>query len=500
MSAIIGSRSANRGCCGQACRLPFSACGNKNAAALSLKDLSLLPVISQVQEIGVDSLKIEGRMKRPEYVSSAVDALKKALNGEAPDMQTLRGVFSRGGFTDGYFTGKRSNMFGVREKEDVAASASLFPKIHELYRSERKIRTVSFHAVIKSGLPVKIEAVCGNFRESVSAEPPETAMNRPTDMEMLEKQLSRLGDTVFEAGEITAEIDSGLIVPAGKLNQLRRELIDKLSKRIISETKPTYTITDYQPVPPKKSASVHSERLPLRIFCRTPGQVEAAAKYSDFVIVPHKLLLNEDTFSIDKNRVIVSPPRFIANEEKTSDELQMLRNAGFSRLMCDTLDSAAMGKKLGYTLHGGFGLNIFNSFSAQVLEKLGFADFTVSFEAKISQINRISSAIPFGAIVCGRLPLMLTRNCPIKNEVGCAKCSGHITDRTGRSFPVSCSGDYVEILNSDTLFMLDKPELLSAISFGTVILSEDDSPENLHTVLHEKPSGIITRGLYYRGI
>ncbi|MDE5835303.1 MAG: U32 family peptidase, partial [Ruminococcus sp.] len=71
MSAMMGSRSANRGCCGQACRLPFSSSGNRNFSALSLKDLSLIPEISQLSEIA-DSLKIEGRMKRPEYVASAV--------------------------------------------------------------------------------------------------------------------------------------------------------------------------------------------------------------------------------------------------------------------------------------------------------------------------------------------------------------------------------------------------------------------------------------------
>ena len=122
MSAVIGSRSANRGCCGQACRLPFSANGNKNSAALSLKDLSLLEHTDKLREIGVDSLKIEGRMKRPEYIASAVSELKKAFDGKSPDMKTLRGIFSRSGFTDGYFTEKRQNMFGVREKEDVIAA------------------------------------------------------------------------------------------------------------------------------------------------------------------------------------------------------------------------------------------------------------------------------------------------------------------------------------------------------------------------------------------
>ena len=95
---------------------------------------------------------------------------------------------------------------------------------------------------------------------------------------------------------------------------------------------------------------------------------------------------------------------------------------------------------------------------------------------------------------------MLTRNCPIKNEVGCKKCTGHITDRTGRKFPVRCSPDYVEILNSDCLYMLDRLRSFSSISFAVVML-DNETPEQTEAIISgAKPSGNMTRGLYYRGI
>ena len=105
LSAVIGSRSANRGRCAQACRLPFSAKGAKNVCTLSLKDLCLVPYLAELAQDGVASLKIEGRCKRPEYVAAAVTALVQARAGEEPDLDTLRAVFSRSGFTDGYYTG-----------------------------------------------------------------------------------------------------------------------------------------------------------------------------------------------------------------------------------------------------------------------------------------------------------------------------------------------------------------------------------------------------------
>lgn len=501
MSAVIGSRSANRGCCGQACRLPFSSCGNMEKSALSLKDLSLIPKADELAEIGADSLKIEGRMKRPEYVAASVNALRNAFSGKNPDMQLLRGIFSRGGFTDGYFTGRRKDMFGVREKNDVVSAQSLIPKIHELYRSERKVRKVDFHAVIKRDTPVTLTAVCGDFSAYISSEPPEAAQNRPTDLQQLEKQLSRLGDTVFCIGKVTAEIDDGLIVPAGKINELRRNVCERLSEHIISRDRPRYTITDYKP---SESESVSTRAanipLPIRTVCRTSEQAKAAAGLSEYIILPTELLLSEEISDIDKKSVIINPPRFINDEEKLFRRLNALRNEGYSHLMCHTPDCIAIGRKLEFTLHGDFGLNVFNSYSTEFLQKTGLSDLTVSFEARISQINAMSPAIPIGAVIFGKLPLMLTRNCPIKNEIGCHSCRKFITDRTGRVFPVNCCGDYTEILNSDTLYMFDKLGQFRNLSFGTVMLSSENSTQTIAALNGVKPSGNITRGLYYRGI
>ncbi len=499
MSAIIGSRSANRGCCGQACRLPFSACANKEASALSLKDLSLIPNISELEEIGTDSLKIEGRMKRPEYVAASVNALVDAFNGSKPDMETLRGIFSRGGFTDGYFTGNRVKMFGVREKNDVIAAQTLIPKIHELYRYERKKHKLDFHAVVKENQPLKITALCGELSVEAVSEPPEKALKRPTDLDFLKKQLSRLGDTVYYLGDVTAEIDDGLAVSAGKLNELRRTLAEKMNSLIILRNSPSYSITDYTHEVAGQTPA-NSGMLPIRTYCRTAEQVAAAEELSEFVIAPHTLLMSESSTPTDKNKIIISPPRFITNEDELCAQLDSLKKSGYTRLLCHTPDCIAIGKRLGFTLHGGFGLNIYNSFSANYMKKLGLEDYTVSFEAKTTHINAFLSPVPMGAVIYGRLPLMLTRNCPIKNEVGCRSCSKQITDRTGRSFPVTCTKDYAEVLNSDILYMQDKLGQFSSLSFGIVMLHDENAEQTIAAIKGRKPSGNITRGLYYRGI
>ena len=398
MSAVMGSRSANRGCCGQACRLPFSATGNRNFSALSLKDLSLIPCMENLPE--VDSLKIEGRMKRPEYVASAVHELRKAIDGQKPDMNFLKGIFSRSGFTDGYFTGKRENMFGVREKEDVVSARELIPEVHKIYRYEPKIYDVNFQILIRKDIPVEITAECNDITVKVTGDVPEKAVNRPVDREYLEKQLSRLGDTVYSMGNLSADIEDGLIVPAGKLNALRREVTGKLTELIISRNTPHKTVTGYTPVFPEKPAPV--DNVKIRTFCTDIKQAKTAVNISGYVILDSALSTSGNILAElaeYREKIILSPPRFIADEDKIISLLRDVREKyGFDRLMCHTPDCIAIGKKLGFRLHGNFSLNVFNSFSTGYLKKLGLEDCIVSPEAKLQQINNIRTDLPIGVL------------------------------------------------------------------------------------------------------
>ncbi|MDE7363629.1 MAG: U32 family peptidase [Ruminococcus sp.] len=499
MSALMGSRSANRGCCGQACRLPFSAVGASERNALSLKDLSLLNHTEKLMQIGVDSLKIEGRMKRPEYTASASNELKKALDGETPDIELLRDIFSRGGFTDGYFTGNRCNMFGIREKENVISAKQIFPKIHEFYRSERAVHKVDFFAEIKSGKSISIKAVCGDVSAEITGEVPDNAKKSPVDYDYLKKQFSKLGDTVFYFGSLTADIDDGLFISAGKLNELRRNIIEKLTENIINKNTPKYTITDYIPQKNGNYITIIG-KVPVRTFCRTAEQAVVACKKSEYVVIPMKIITESLIEKVSAEKIIISPPRFIVNEDETTAQLRRLKSLGLNHLLCHTIDTIAIGKKLGFRLHGNFTLNVFNSFSAEYLQNLGLEDCIFSVEATVSQFRQLKTEIRVGAVVYGRLPLMLTRNCPIKNEIGCKNCTGYITDRTARKLPVACFGDYVEILNSDILYMADKINEFSGISFAVVMLYDEDAEQTKSALSGIKPTKNITRGLYYRGV
>lgn len=238
MSAMLGGRSGNRGLCAQPCRLNFTC--DKRENVLSLKDLSLIPHLREIEKIGVASVKIEGRMKRPEYVAAAVTACRKALAGETPDMENLRAVFSRSGFTDSYYNGTFEKMQGVRTKEDVTAAPKAINELKQLYKDVYKRYSVDISAEIHGGQPSECTAECDGVSVTVTGGVPQQAINKPSTAEDIAARLSKLGGTVFEPGKVTCNIDSGLILSASAVNSLRRDVIDKLSEKIIERNNPNY--------------------------------------------------------------------------------------------------------------------------------------------------------------------------------------------------------------------------------------------------------------------
>lgn len=497
LSALIGQRSANRGLCAQPCRLPFSSCSDKGVCGLSLKDLSLAEHMREIIGTGVTSLKIEGRMKRPEYVAASVHAFRNAIDGKPFDMEMLRSVFSRGGFTDGYFTGRINDMFGIREKKDAQSAKSVFPKIHELYRTERKAVDVRFKAVVKKDSPIKliIYDSNGNSTEAVGSIPV-IAEKKSIDTEFLEKQLAKLGGTIYNYNGLNAEIDDGLSVSAGSLNELRRIAVSALDSKRIKTNTPKYAISEAFP----KIYGNKKDFCEIRARISDMSQFESAL-YADRVIVPMNVINTEKI--TDREKIIIEPPRFILCEKRIKDRLKELKYCGFEHLMCNNIAYIEIGRELGLKIHGDFGLNVSNSYSANMLSVLGFCGTTLSIELKAGQASDIKSPVPTGIMAYGRLPVMLTINCPVKNEAGCKKCKKNITDRTGKKFPLVCYGKYVEILNSQTLYIADKLERFGNIGFMTLYFT-NETPSVITEIINDYRCGgskkeNITRGLFFRG-
>ena len=495
-SALVGGRSANRGQCAQACRLPWRTPNGKNQTALSLKDLSLVEHVSRLREMGVNSFKIEGRLKRPEYVATAVTALRMALEGIQPDMETLQAVFSRNGFTDGYFTGKKQNMFGFRRKEDVLASQGVLSQIQQTYQKITPISTLDFSVKLLENVPSVLTASDENGNTvTVNGDIPEIAQKSPLTKEMLCKSLRKLGGTIYQCGEITLENSDSLILSASSCNALRRNAVEKMDILRIQNNAPVCHVNpDLLPIP----QGIRQDFQKIRLHVRSVSQFQQAKKSGEIVCIPVKMA-EKITPSVS---IWVESPRILEREQDFYSRLASLKEMGYTDLICHNLADVRIGRELGFVLHGGFGLNCTNSLTAVSLKELYLQDVTGSIELQLSNIVRIGGVLPVGAFVYGRLPMMLFRVCPIRSQDGCHKKNCFMTDRTGRKFPLLCSGNYQEMLNSEILWLADKN--LSGLHFLDFYFT-DELPERIPQILrsyrdarNDAPKN-HTNGLYFKG-
>lgn len=501
LSAFLGSRSGNRGLCAGPCRLAFSVPGG-TGHDLSLKDLSLLSHMRKLCDIGVTSFKIEGRMKRPEYVAAATAACRSALDsGFVPEELevTLKNVFSRSGFTDGYFENKLGrDMFGVRTKEDVTAANSAFPKLHELYRSERRSIKIRAELTVKSGCPIRLVLDDGKNRAEVTGETPQKAVNKAADGESLRNGIDKFGSTPYFAEEIKVFCDGGLFVSASALNDLRRQATELLDKKR-GEVPVRQIETVYSPFPPEKKRSVKAK---LYARFEDVSQIPADLCGIDMLIFP---LEKEFNISVSGIRLAVDVPRGIINEDNIKKRLRTFKEKGFKTALCGNISALKIAKDEGFEIIAHTGMNIYNSESASAVGEMGAKEVILSNEIMLNDAAALFSPIPKGIIAYGNIPLMLFKNCPLKNGKKCEKCDkkGVITDRTGTDFPVRCRMGYGEMLNSVPIWLADKKQDLKAVDFA-VLYFTNESPERVKQVINAYKNGIsadvkFTRGLFYRG-
>lgn len=498
LSAMLGSRSGNRGLCAQPCRLPFKAEGG-TGHDLSLKDLSLIEDINKLNSLGVKSLKIEGRMKRPEYVAAAVSACRKALDGNYTenDKKELKALFSRSGFTKGYFENKLGkDMFGYREKENVqSATNELLKKYAKIYEKEQPVFSVDFIFSAYLDEQITLSASCNGKNVFVQSEiKAEKAINRPLTNESIKAQLLKCGGTVFYADKIECDLDEDISVPMSAINSLRREALEKLSEQMKDRKATEFSNFEFK-IASHKAKLVPKKYLCFRNIDNIPDNIKC-----DKVFLP----LGTSPEIIKKHNAGVIVPRGIfGNADKICE---MINACGADTALCQTLDAVAAANKANVKILGGAALNIMNSLSLEEIKLLGADKCILSNELSVEQLSRIGSDAARGVVVYGKTPLMITRNCPVKNGKSCAECKGKsvLIDRMGINFPVICSNGFSEIFNSRPTYMADRLTELKNVDFYVFDFT-NETKQKISEVLKEydlgaSPEGEFTRGLFYRGV
>ncbi|MFR8051044.1 MAG: peptidase U32 family protein [Negativibacillus massiliensis] len=512
MSSVIGERSGNRGLCAQPCRLPFAS-GRKGDSgyALSLKDLSLADRVKELMALGVDSFKIEGRMKRPEYVAAAVSQFKEAVRGAQADMDLMAAVFSRSGFTKGYFDAKLGQeMFGTRQKEDVLASQKVLKKLSDMASKDVPRVGVDFSFTMKENEPAVLTASDGEGHTvQAQGEIPQQTLKAPTTKELVWRSLEKTGGTFYYLNSLTCDLGEGLIYPASQLNSLRREALDKLTQLRGEIHEIPFHKLEKQPVP--KHIGVQGEKLPLRAAVREIAQItERMGEVCELISVPlDELLKNKNNLPKEiVPKISVSLPRVVFGDDEKylAERLTECKHLGIGHLSTGNLGGVYLGRKMGFVLHGEFGLNIANAGCLAEYERLGLSDCLLSFELSLARARAVGGTLPRGLLIYGKLPLMVTRNCPIRLS-GCKDCKGFgtLTDRKKEVFEVRCTGRrYSEIFNSKPVYLADKMDEVSGIDYGLLSFTSEGAKQVdrillRYTQTHE-PMENITRGLYYRNV
>ena len=512
MSSVIGERSGNRGLCAQPCRLPFAS-GRKGDSgyALSLKDLSLADRVKELMALGVDSFKIEGRMKRPEYVAAAVSQFKEAVRGAQADMDLMAAVFSRSGFTKGYFDAKLGQeMFGTRQKEDVLASQKVLKKLSDMASKDVARVGVDFSFTMKENEPAVLTASDGEGHTvQAQGEIPQQALKAPTTEELVWRSLEKTGGTFYYLNSLTCDLGDGLIYPASQLNSLRREALDKLTQLRGEIHEIPFHKPEKQPVP--KHIGAQGEKLPLRAAVREIAQItERMGEVCELISVPlDELLKNKNNLPKELiPKISVSLPRVVFGDDEKylAERLTECKHLGIRHLSTGNLGGVYLGRKMGFALHGEFGLNIANAGCLAEYERLGLSDCLLSFELSLARARAVGGTLPRGLLIYGKLPLMVTRNCPIRLS-GCKECKGFgtLTDRKKEVFEVRCTGRrYSEIFNSKPVYLADKMDEVSGIDYGLLSFTSEGAKQVdrillRYTQTHD-PMENITRGLYYRNV
>ena len=519
LSSVIGRRSGNRGQCAQPCRLPYGYGRFESTRyPLSLKDNCLAGELDELRRMGVASIKIEGRMKRPEYVAIVTRAYRTVLNGGKlmpSDLQELETAFSRQGFTDGYFRGQTgSDMFGRRQEgEDTA---DLFASARATYEQGEPQRIgVRFYAMIRRGEPAQlaVEDPDGNLCRA-RGPVPEQAVYRSLTPQDLEQQLKKTGGTPYLCTAVRSSLDPDLMLPASAINAMRRDVIAELTAKRGRAAPARLNAYDE---PPRYDGIAGEPQLTIAV--RTAGQITSrmlSMKPTVLYVPLSELAEHPDLpqrVSVETQLAAILPRVIWSGElAPIARQLRTVYEMGVRQVLAGNLGQLHIARAAGFAVRGDFGLNIVNSRAMRYLREQGLDSQLLSFELTLPQIRDISKAVPAELLIYGRLPLMLMENCVMKNRTGICACQTgtvRLVDRVGEEFPIvkdpgTCRN---VLLNGKKLYLLDKKDALRGMGLWALRLQfTTENPGEIDKVLMDYQgravfdAGSYTRGLYSRGV
>ena len=480
MSAMIGGRSGNRGRCAQPCRQSYGYTHWENKYPLSLKDNCLVKELAELEAMGVASVKLEGRMKRAEYVATVTAVYRKAIDEVSvtkPMMDLLHTAFNRQGFTKGYYTGQvDTRMFGIRQ--DTKEDPQWLQAARQSYENgESELVDITMRVVISTdGSSLTVTDPDGNTC-TVEGPVPELARNVPLTGAVVAERVSKTGGTPYRCTEVRTRVDPGLILPASAINGLRRDALNQLTALRARREQPPLgrpqRIKDYL-------GNTSLPGLTIQITSKDQLTNKLINMETAMLYIPLHILLENPELAMalaEKGNVAAVLPRIVhdGEMEKLRQDLHKARDLGIRDVLVGNIGLLIPAREARMRIHGDFGLNLYNSRSMDVARDLQLASACLSFEMTMPQIRDLSKAVPSEIIAYGRLPLMVMEHCLIRNKSGQCDCHNgplKLTDKTGAEFPIIKDGNNCRsvLLNGKKLSWLDRQDDLAKLGLWAVRL------------------------------
>lgn len=538
LSSFLGGRSGNRGRCAQPCRLSYRLLDDQGRHLtapgrylLSPKDLCTLEHIPALLDAGVTSLKIEGRMKQPQYAAKVTAMYRKHtdlyLAGVRPDqeelqkdMQILFDSGNRGGFTNAYlFVKNSSNMMSFTSSSHESKGDGKDKEI-----GDQRL-TVRGRFIAKRGEPVVLKVSYDGKEKhecTVSGSVCERANNHPTASDVVRQKLCRTKEGLFVIRDLDIEMEEGLFIPHRELKQLRREALDMLYRQAVKSFRRCADLRKHVLQPEgERSRSIAESGEPelyLRVSNEIQLRVAARKMRKKKIVLPCFLADTADKEQIKQEHLIYELPvvmrkermpyyeEFVKAHPKGNYEISSFDALGFAEYF--QIDSSR--------LYAGYRLYMLSDQTRKAFLRTGIMHGSVPLEMSEKELRHRNNGRD-RILVYGRIPMMYMANCVAKNTGTCQKTYHNrrlmyqLMDRKGKCFPVFCDCyDCVNVLyNADTLYLLDKYEQVRKLGCQGVELSfttEDGAEmekvlEEWDAILHEQSNVSIsfTQKRYTRG-
>ena len=511
-SSMLGGRSGNRGRCAGPCRQPYRTKGEKTPEyLLSLKDLCALEVLPKLLSVGIQSLKIEGRMKSPEYVAGVTAVYRKYLSlwnsgkeyrVESEDLELLKKLYLRTAISTGYLEQRNSSSMVTLDKPCYAGTdEEVLESVRSQYSDNFPKREIFFAIRLEPGKASECHA---ELREKdyitsvdITGDLVEKGVKSPLDEASVQKQFAKLGETPYVMRECITELKDAPFLPVKALNQLRRKTVEELTKKVSGHKSGDIILANLASDPSKITILQDSLQAKLTendftVNLKTEDQYRALPKNKGKILPIFDHLLAEKLRELPDNSVLALPEIMREEDSNILEKLDAFldRHSEIAGLLIRNLEEAAYFEKrrregLFYIMDAS--LYVWNEESIAFLQELFpfLSDkmlFTLPLERDQKELKQLAECpAMFLFPVYGRAPLMQTANCIRKTRGRCDHKPGFekLKDRFGVEFPVEmhCSPCGNTIYNSVPLCLLPEKDAYIKGSLRRIDLTDESGEE-----------------------